>query len=62
MASGGRDSQIENRIFLAPVGFKFIEEKSQVLHFMCNQANIPDISLGEASNQHILEIFLHQEI
>ena len=49
MASGGRDSQIENRNFLAPVGFKFSLKRSPGVAFMCNQANIPDISLGEAT-------------
>ena len=48
MATGGRDSQIENRNFLAPVGFKFSLKRSPGVAFMCNQANIPDISLGEA--------------
>ena len=49
MATGGRDSQIENRNFLAPVGFKFSLKRSPGVAFMCNQANIPDISLGEAT-------------
>ena len=40
MATGGRDSQIENRNFLAPVGFKFSLKRSPGVAFMCNQANI----------------------
>ena len=49
MATGGRDSQIENRNFLSPVGFKFSLKRSPGVAFMCNQANIPDINLGEAT-------------
>ena len=43
-----RPSQIENRNFLAPVGFKFNLQRSPGAAFFCNQANIPDISLGVA--------------
>ena len=43
-----RTSQIENRNFLAPVGFKFNLQRSPGTAFFCNQANIPDISLGVA--------------
>ena len=39
---------IENRNFLAPVGFKFTLKRSPAAAFFCNQANIPDISLGLA--------------
>ena len=39
---------IENRNFLAPVGFKFTLKRSPAAAFFCNQANIPDISLGIA--------------
>ena len=48
MATGGRDSQIENRNFLAPVGFKFSLKRSPGVAFFCNQANIPDLNLGVA--------------
>jgi hypothetical protein len=41
-----RPSQLENRNFLAPVGFKFNLKRSPGAAFFCNQANIPDISLG----------------
>jgi len=39
---------IENRNFLAPVGFKFTLKRSPGAAFFCNQANIPDITLGIA--------------
>ena len=41
-----RPSQIENRNFLAPVGFKFNLQRSPGTAYFCNQANIPDITLG----------------
>ena len=44
-----RDSsynQIDNRNFLAPTGFKFTLTRSPKTAFFCNQANIPDLSLG----------------
>ena len=41
-----RPSQLENRNFLAPVGFKFNLKRSPGAAFFCNQANIPDITLG----------------
>ena len=43
-----RPSQIENRNFLAPVGFKFNLQRSPGVAFFCNQANIPDLNLGVA--------------
>ena len=49
MAIGGRDSQLENRNFLAPTGFKFNLKRSPKAAFFCNQANIPDLNLGEAT-------------
>ena len=45
----GRPSQLENRNFLSPVGFKFNLKRSPGVAFLCNSANIPDISLGEAT-------------
>jgi len=45
----GRPSQIENRNFLSPTGFKFILKRSPKVAFFCNQANIPDITLGIAN-------------
>ena len=41
-----RPSQIENRNYLAPVGFQFNLQRSPGTAYFCNQANIPDISLG----------------
>ncbi len=39
---------IENRNFLAPVGFKFGLQRAPGVAFFCNEANIPDMTLGEA--------------
>ena len=39
---------IENRNFLAPVGFKFTLRRSPAVAFFCNEANIPDMTLGVA--------------
>ena len=39
---------ITNRNFLSPVGFKFALKRSPKTAFFCNQANIPDITLGIA--------------
>ena len=49
-----RPSQIENRNFLAPVGFKFNLKRSPCAAFFCNQANIPDISLGVTEQPNYL--------
>lgn len=38
--------QIDNRNFLAPVGFKFLINRSPKASFFCNKANIPDLTLG----------------
>ena len=43
-----RSSQIENRNFLSPTGFKFSLKRSPSVAFFCNQANIPDLNLGLA--------------
>ena len=39
---------IENRNFLSPTGFKFTLKRSPGTASFCNQANIPDLSLGTA--------------
>jgi len=39
---------IENRNFLSPVGFKFALKRSPAVAFFCNEANIPDMTLGVA--------------
>ncbi len=51
----GRGSQIENRNFLSPTGFKFILERSPKVAFFCNQANIPDLTLGIANQPTYLK-------
>ena len=38
-------SQIENRNFLSPVGFKFVLKRSPKVAFFRNEANIPDLNL-----------------
>lgn len=39
---------IENRNFLSPTGFKFTLKRSPKVAFFCNQANIPELTLGVA--------------
>ena len=39
-------SQIENRNFLSPNGFRFSIRRSPQVAFFCNQANIPNMTLG----------------
>ena len=51
----GRPSQIENRNFLSPTGFKFILKRSPKVAFFCNQANIPDLTLGVANQPSYLK-------
>jgi hypothetical protein len=41
-------TQIENRNFLSPTGFKFTLKRSPKVAFFCNEANIPDLNLGVA--------------
>ena len=41
-------NQIQNRNFLAPVGFKFTLAKYPKAAFFCNSARIPEIILGTA--------------
>ena len=54
MAERRGPTQIENRNFLAPVGFKFNLQRSPGVAYFCNQANIPDISLGVANQANYL--------
>ena len=42
------DNQIQNRNFLAPVGFKFTLAKEPKISFFCNSARIPEITLGNS--------------
>ena len=46
---------IENRNFLSPVGFKFGLQRSPGVAFFCNEANIPDMTLGEATQPTYLK-------
>ncbi len=46
--SGVFNNQIQNRNFLAPVGFKFTLSKFPKVTFFSNTARIPDITLGTA--------------
>lgn len=39
-------AQIDNRNFLSPTGFKFTLTRTPQVAFFCNQANIPDLTLG----------------
>ena len=47
--------QIENRNFLAPVGFKFTLNRAPKVAFFANSANIPDITLGVANQPNYLK-------
>jgi len=40
---------IDNRNFLSPTGFKFSLKRSPKVAFFCNQANIPELTLGIAN-------------
>ena len=51
----GRPSQIGNRNFLSPTGFNFILKRSPKVAFFCNQANIPDLTLGVANQPSYLK-------
>ncbi len=41
--------QPENRNFLSPTGFKFTLTRTPKVGFFCNEANIPDLNLGVAT-------------
>ena len=47
-------SQIENRNFLSPTGFRFNLKRSPKVAFFCNEANIPDLNLGVALQPNYL--------
>jgi|TARA_B100001094_G_scaffold170831_1_gene165251 hypothetical protein len=42
------DSQIQNRNYLSPIGFKFTLSTKEKVDFFSNSANVPSISLGTA--------------
>ena len=46
---------ISNRNFLSPVGFKFALKRSPAVAFFCNEANIPSLDLGVASQPTYLK-------
>ena len=46
---------IDNRNFLAPTGFKFSLKRSPGVAFFCNQANIPSLDLGIATQSSYLK-------
>jgi hypothetical protein len=48
-------AQIDNRNFLSPTGFKFTLTRTPKVAFFCNQANIPDLDLGVASQPSYLK-------
>jgi len=48
MTSSAFRNQIQNRNFLAPVGFKFTLAKYPKVDFFSNSARIPELSLGTA--------------
>jgi len=43
-----QSSQINNRNFLSPIGFKFLLARFPKVDFFCNKAGIPGINLGVA--------------
>ena len=46
---------LDNRNFLAPTGFKFSLKRSPGVAFFCNQANIPSLDLGIATQPSYLK-------
>ena len=48
-------NQIQNRNFLAPVGFKFTLAKYPKVSFFSNSARIPELSLGTATQPSYLK-------
>ena len=47
--------QIENRNFLSPNGFRFSLRRCPQAAFFCNQANIPDLTFGVATQATYLK-------
>jgi len=50
-----RASQIENRNFLSPTGFKFTLTRFPKVSFFSNEANIPELTLGIANQPTYLK-------
>ena len=55
MTSSAFRNQIQNRNFLAPVGFKFTLAKYPKVDFFSNSARIPELSLGTAIQSSYLK-------
>ena len=66
LAAGGKElskylknamtsGQPENRNFLSPTGFKFTLKRTPKVAFFCNEANIPDLNLGVATQPTYLK-------
>ena len=55
MTSSAFGKQIQNRNFLAPVGFKFTLAKYPKVDFFSNSARIPELSLGTATQPSYLK-------
>lgn len=53
------DNQIQNRNFLSPVGFKFTIQKAPKVAFFSNQANIPSLDFGVATQTNYLRDIPH---
>jgi hypothetical protein len=48
-------TQIDNRNFLSPTGFKFTLTRTPQVAFFCNQANIPELNLGVVNQPSYLK-------
>ena len=46
--------QVSNRNFLSIIGFKFILNRCPKVDFLCNSANLPQITLGVANQANYL--------
>lgn len=55
ISKGFLDSQIKNRNFLSPTGFKFTLTRAPKVAFFSNTSNIPGISLGVANQPSYLK-------
>ena len=55
MTSSAFRNQIQNRNFLAPVGFKFTLAKYPKVAFFSNSARIPELTLGTATQPSYLK-------
>jgi hypothetical protein len=53
------DNQIQNRNFLSPIGFRFTLQKSPKVAFFSNQANIPALDFGVATQTNYLRDIPH---